>query len=133
MNDCVFCKIIRGEISAEKIHEDDDSLSFLDINPVNEGHVLIIPKDHYDNILETPDNIICSLFQKAKQIMKAVKTATGADFVTLSVVGIDIPHFHIHLVPRFQNDGLKNFWPAKKYESVQKIKEVGEKIRKEIN
>lgn len=132
MNDCVFCKIAHGTIPAEKVYEDDISLAFLDINPVNEGHLLIIPKTHYDNMAMTPDHLIESLFVKAKNFMPALGKAVDADFVVLTVVGTDVPHFHIHLIPRFHKDGLAGFWPAKKYNTIEKMREVRDRIEKQI-
>ncbi len=132
MNDCIFCKIAKGEIPSEKIDEDKDSFSILDINPVHEGHVLVMPKKHYPSMAETPDEMIDVLFRKAKFLMPAIKKAMGADFVVLTIVGTDVPHFHIHLIPRLHGDGLAGFWPAKKYESADKMKEVGKKIRQNL-
>jgi histidine triad (HIT) family protein len=129
---CIFCKIVRKEIPAEVVSEDESSISFLDINPVNVGHLLVIPKEHHENMIATPDDLVQKLFLKSKILMQAVKEGTGADYVIVSVVGIDVPHFHIHLIPRFNNDNLKG-WATKKYENDEKMHEVGEKIKKEIN
>lgn len=115
MDNCIFCKIVAGQIPAAKIFEDDKVLAFLDINPVNYGHVLIIPKEHHQMMVDTPDELVSYIFVKAKALMKAVKEAMKADYVVVSVVGIDVPHFHIHLIPRYYQDGLHNFWPTKKY------------------
>ena len=116
MSDCIFCKIIAGEIPCAKVYEDDKVLAFLDINPVNKGHVLIIPKEHHQMMVDAPDELVAYIFTKAKELMKVIKKALNADFVVVSVVGIDVPHFHVHLVPRFKDDGLENWWPTKKYE-----------------
>lgn len=132
-SECIFCKIVKGTIPAEKIHEDEVSLSFLDINPVNEGHLLIIPKAHYENMAITPDHLIENLFKKAKTLLPSLQKATGADFVALTVVGTDVPHFHIHLIPRFHKDGLAGFWPAKKYGSAERMKEVADSIRASVS
>lgn len=127
--DCLFCKIAAGEIPAEKIYEDEKCLSFLDISPVNFGHALLIPKRHFASMVETPDDLAAYLYVKAKNLMPKIKKAVGADFVALSVVGTDVPHFHIHLIPRRFDDGLKGFWPTKKYgEGEMAI--IAEKIRK---
>ncbi|MBW6442162.1 HIT family protein [Patescibacteria group bacterium] len=115
MDGCVFCNIIKKVMPSEVIYEDKDLFSFLDINPVNYGHLLIIPKKHYKDILDTPEEIISKIFIKAKDLMKAIKECLNADYVCLSVVGVDVPHFHVHLVPRYFNDGMENFWPTKKY------------------
>jgi histidine triad (HIT) family protein len=116
MADCIFCKIIAGEIPSAKVYEDDKILAFLDINPVNKGHVLIIPKEHHQMMVDTPDELVAYIFTKAKELMKVIEKAVKADFVIVSVVGIDVPHFHVHLVPRFEDDGLAGWWPTKKYE-----------------
>ena len=131
MNDpeCIFCKIIRKEIPAEIVYEDSECLAFLDINPVHEGHTLLIPKDHYPYMIETPDTAVAMLFQKTKKLMIGIKEATKADFVVLSVVGNDVPHFHIHVIPRFHNDGLGGFWPAGKYENTEVMKKTADMIR----
>ncbi len=129
---CIFCNIARRSIGAEIVYEDETCLSFLDINPVNEGHVLVIPKEHFENMAMTPDELIGVLFQKAKFLMPFIQKATCADFVVLTVVGTDVPHFHIHLIPRFRNDGLSGFWPAKKYKDGDRMKEVSANIRKEL-
>ncbi|MBX4200407.1 HIT family protein [Candidatus Parcubacteria bacterium] len=129
---CIFCKIVSKAIPAEIIYEDNDLISFLDINPVNHGHLLVIPKDHHPLLTETPDELLTKVFLRAKSLMKSLKEATDSDFVVLTVVGTDVPHFHVHLIPRFYEDGLAGFWPAKKYESEKQMKSVAEKIRKTI-
>ena len=115
MADCVFCKIVNGEIPAAKVYEDDKILSFLDINPVQHGHILVIPKAHYPQLEETPDAVVSDIFVQSKKLMTAVKKATKADYVVVSVVGTEVPHLHIHLIPRFHNDGLAGFWPRGTY------------------
>ena len=130
--DCIFCKIIAGEIPAKKIYEDDKILAFLDINPVAYGHTLIIPKEHYQMMVDTPDELLCYCFQKSKELMIKIKEAMGADFVSVSVVGLDVPHFHIHLVPRKFSDNLANFWPTTKYTEGE-MQKVGEKIGEAYN
>lgn len=128
-NDCIFCKIVAGEIPAAKVYEDHKVLAFLDINPVNKGHVLIIPKKHYALMTDTPDDLLCYVFIKAKQLMGAIKDSLKADYVAVSVVGIDVPHFHVHLVPRYKGDDLAGWWPTKKYDE-NEMNEYTEKIKK---
>ena len=131
MNECVFCKIVKKEIPANKIYEDDEVLAFLDIKPVNFGHTLIIPKKHYEKMENTPDYTLSVVFANAKKLMKAAKEAMSADFVALSVIGIDVPHFHIHLIPRYFNDNMPIFWPRKEYKNGEKEK-IAEKIKNEL-
>ena len=128
MGNCIFCRIIKGEIPAERIYEDETVLAFLDINPVNYGHALVIPKDHFETMEDVPENILSKVFSKSKNLMKRIKEAMKSDFVALAVVGLDVPHFHVHLVPRYFNDGMANFWPTKKYKEGE-IEEIGKKIR----
>jgi len=128
MEDCIFCKIVAGEIPATKIYEDEKFLAFLDIHPVNPGHTLLITKEHYENILDVPNELVAEAFVTAKKIMLVLKKSLAADFVVVSVVGIDVPHFHIHLLPRYFNDGLANFWPTKDYQAGE-MEEVAQKIK----
>lgn len=128
---CIFCKIVKKEIPAEIVFEDEKVLAFLDINPVNPGHTLVIPKEHYPMMGDTPDELISAVYISGKKIMKAIKKAFAADFVAVAVVGIDVPHFHAHLIPRYFNDGLANFWPHKKYGEGE-MKETGKKIKNQI-
>jgi histidine triad (HIT) family protein len=129
--DCIFCKIIAGIIPAEKVYEDDKCFAFLDISPVTSGHVLLIPKEHFISMVETPDDLVAYLYVKAKELMPKIKKAMKADYISLSVVGTEVPHFHIHLIPRRFDDGLAGFWPTKKYAEGEK-EETVEKIRKEL-
>jgi len=129
MENCVFCKIINGQTPADKIYEDKDIIAFLDINPVNYGHLLVIPKKHFEMMYDVPDEVLNKVFVKAKELMGIIKKAMNADYVAVAVVGVDVPHFHVHLVPRYFNDGMANFWPTKKYKE-NEMKETVEKIRK---
>ncbi len=111
--DCIFCQIAAKKIPADIVYEDKEFLAFLDIKPVNPGHTLLVPKTHTANLGETPDELVGQSFITAKKLMGKIKLALQADFVALSVVGVDVPHFHIHLIPRFKKDGLANFWPIR--------------------
>lgn len=115
MEECIFCKIIDGKIPSYKLYEDDKIMAFLDINPVNAGHVLVIPKEHHKMMSDTPDELVSYLYVKCKNFMKDIKEIMKADYVALAVVGVDVPHFHVHLIPRYFDDGLAGFWPTKKY------------------
>ncbi len=109
MNDCIFCKIGKGEIPCDKIYEDKDFLVFLDIKPVSHGHVLIIPKKHFVWMQDVDDETISKVFILTKKMMVAIKKGLECDFVLESVAGNEVPHFHIHLIPRFLDDGLQEF------------------------
>ena len=100
MKNCIFCKIAAGEIPTQKTYEDDVSLAFLDLHPKAPGHTLLIPKTHHRWFYELPDEISDPLFRAAKQIAKNLKTEYEADFIQLSLIGTDVPHVHVHLVPK---------------------------------
>lgn len=125
-DDCIFCKIIKKEIPCEKVYEDENFLSFLDIQPVSDGHLLVVPKKHVVWMQEADDETISEIFKLSKKLMLAIKKGIGCDYVQLSIVGKDVPHFHIHLIPRYFNDKLSMF-QTKKYkegestEAAQKI------------
>ncbi|MFC1768732.1 HIT family protein [Nanoarchaeota archaeon] len=120
MDDCVFCKIVKGEIPSAKLFEDDKVFSFLDIGPINKGHALVIPKGHYETILDIPDDVLDNLIRTTKKVTKAVKEATSAPGVNNllnngEVSGQAVFHAHMHVIPRFEGDDFKLPWNAKKY------------------
>lgn len=123
---CIFCKIVKGSIPCNKIFENKNFLVFLDIKPVSHGHLLIIPKKHVVWMQEADDKTIGSAFVIAKKMMLAQKKSLKCDYVQLSVVGNEVPHFHIHLIPRYTGDKFRNF-PTKEYE-----KKEDEKIKRKI-
>jgi histidine triad (HIT) family protein len=127
-NNTVFGKIIRGEIPATKVYEDDKCLAFMDINPVSKGHILLVPKEHYEWMQDVPDKLLSYLFIKTKILMIAMKKGIGCDYIQVSVVGKDVPHFHIHLMPRTIGDHLTG-WPILSYKE-NEIKKFAEKIKK---
>ncbi len=128
---CIFCKIVNKEITAEIVYEDDEMMAFLDINPLVSGDLLLIPKEHYERMPDVPDDLLKNIFLRAKHLMPPMKKALGADPIALVVWGMDVLHFHIHLIPRYQNDGI-HFSPSIKYESTEQMKEVANKIREAI-
>ncbi|MFA5773594.1 MAG: HIT domain-containing protein [Candidatus Paceibacterota bacterium] len=105
---CIFCKIAKGKIPCHKIFEDKNFLAFLDIQPVSHGHILIIPKKHIVWMYEVDDKIIAGIFKLTKKLMLALKKSMKCDYVQEWVSGEEIPHFHIHLLPRYSTDDLPN-------------------------
>lgn len=130
-NDCVFCKIVKKEIPAEIIYEDKKCLAFLDIKPVNPGRALVIPKSHYPKMTETPDGAVANVFVTVKKLMGPIGQILKASHVALSVVGTDVPHLHVHIIPRYKTDGLANFWPTKE-SAAQERALLAQKIRKSL-
>lgn len=131
MTDCVFCKIVAGEIPSEKVYEDGRSFAFLDIRPVSKGHILCIPKEHHAWFYEAPDAVTDPLFRISKKLAFGLKKALGCDYVQLSIVGKDVPHVHIHLIPRYLKDALKG-WETRSYEDGEAFA-VASKIRARIS
>ena len=120
MQDCIFCKIIKGDIPSNKIYENDKVLAFLDIGPVNKGHTLVIPKKHCTNILDIETEDLDAVSEVVRKIAPAIKQAVDADGLTITssngeAAGQVVMHSHIHIIPRFEDDGLK-LWPQGKYE-----------------
>lgn len=136
MEECIFCKIVQGEIPCAKVYEDDTILSFLDIGPIQEGHTLVIPKEHYPSLLDVPDSLGSGLLQVLKSVGRAVMDATQAQGLNVIMnnfpaAGQIVPHAHWHLIPRYAKDGLK-FWPQKSYTSNEDMLELAEKIKDKL-
>jgi histidine triad (HIT) family protein len=116
-DDCIFCKIADGEIPCMKVYEDAELLAFLDISPASKGHTLVITKEHFDNFLQVPKDLLgraYSLAQRIGQVQVAVFHAEGVNVITNvgEIAGQSIKHFHIHVIPRYGQDGLAlNFKP----------------------
>src|SRR3989338_1996337 len=100
MPDCIFCKIAKGEVPSTKVYEDDKVVAFYDIHPKVPGHTLLIPKPHFEWFYDLPDDVSDDLFRTAKKLALDLKQKHGADFVRLNIVGTDIPHVHLHLLPQ---------------------------------
>jgi len=135
MTECIFCKIIKGEIPSHKIYEDEHTFAFLDIRPNNPGHTLVIPKDHFENIYTTPDEALARMMLSAKKISIAIKNSLAADGINISMnneeaAGQIIFHTHIHVIPRYTTDGFKHF-PQKSYKQGE-AEEIAKKIKLEI-
>ena len=99
MQDSVFTKIIKGEIPCHKVYEDDKTLAFMDIHPVQEGHVLVVPKAQVDRIYDLSDPDYTALMLTAKKVAARVQMVLNPPRVALAVVGFDVPHAHVHVVP----------------------------------
>lgn len=127
---CIFCKIIKKEIPCNKIFENKNFLVFLDIKPVDHGHLLIIPKKHVVWMQEADDKTIGDIFKLTKKMMLALKKGLKCDYVHVGVIGNEVPHFHIHLIPRYFKDGF-NPLPRKEFADLEAQK-VLKKIIKAI-
>jgi histidine triad (HIT) family protein len=108
---CTFCDLIQGSAEVSVCHEDADSIAFMDIQPVNSGHVLVVPRAHYDSLLDVPPEIGLHLFQVTMRLAGAIRRVTGCDDMNIVVnsgtaAGQDEPHYHVHIIPRRENDGF---------------------------
>jgi histidine triad (HIT) family protein len=118
MPDCIFCKIVAGQIPCTKVYEDATCLVFMDINPISPGHTLVVPKKHYEAITEMPAEEAAALFKPIPALAAAVKAALKAEALNVlqnngRAAGQAVDHLHVHLIPRWAGDGLGFRWPAK--------------------
>lgn len=132
--DCIFCRIIAGEVGSHLLYENDYVQAFLDINPVSLGHVLIIPKKHYENIYDIDDSSLSEIVIAAKKIAKTYRKVFG--FNNLQLIHSagregqqEVFHFHLHLIPRHQGDGL-NIVHLKKKELLDHYDDFIDKFKK---
>ena len=127
----IFSKIIAGEIPSYKIDENEKFFSFLDINPLVEGHTLVIPKLEIDNFFDIPDDYLTDFFEFAKPIAKAIEKSFNCNRCGISVIGLEVPHAHMHLVPINKADDL-NFTRRKLNPSKEQLEAAREKILKNL-
>ncbi len=136
MDDCIFCKIINGTLPSCKVYETDTLYAFLDLNPSGKGHTLIVPKKHCQDIFGADTSIGSDVLSAMKTIARAIKDVTGCTGINIVQnngrdAGQMIDHLHWHLVPRFANDGL-DLWPQGKYDSMDEMNAMAEKLRKAL-
>lgn len=124
----IFTRIIKGEIPAYKVAEDDNYLAFLDISPVAKGHTLVIPKKEVDYLFDLDDQLYAGLQLFAKKVAKGLKKAVPCKKIGVLVLGLEVPHAHIHLIPMQDETDVLNF-----HEKLEMKKEEFETLRKEIS
>lgn len=133
---CTFCRVIRGQVQSYVVFEDEVSLAFLDHRPLFPGHCLLVPRDHYETLVDLPTALIPPLFTHAQLLARAVEQSLGADgsFVAINNrVSQSVPHIHIHIVPRRKKDGLKGFfWPRQPYKDQETILKIQKTLRSAI-
>lgn len=115
---CIFCKIVAGEIPCARLHEDDRTLAFMDINPAHPGHALVIAKAHHADLFAMPDTLLAACVQSARKVAAAVHKTLAPDGLNLVQANgpgaaQSVPHFHIHVLPRRQGDELRLNWGLK--------------------
>ena len=129
--DTIFTKIIKGEIPCYKIAEDDQFFAFLDINPLAKGHTLVVPKHQNDYIFDLDDQMLADMMVFAKKVAKAIEANVDCMRIGVAVIGIEVPHTHIHLVP-INRVGDLNFANPKCQLSPEEMAEIAEKISKSV-
>jgi histidine triad (HIT) family protein len=131
--DCVFCRIVGGELKAFTIEETDSMIVFLDNSPLFPGHCLVCPKQHYGTLLDVPPDLHAPLMAETQRIAGAVERGMGAAGSFIAVnnrVSQTVPHLHIHVVPRNRGDGLKGFfWPRRSYRDQEHMAETQRLVR----
>jgi len=117
--DCVFCKIVAGEIPSAKVAESDRAYAFMDVGPIAAGHTLVVPRDHYETIADMSPEDVAAIYELAARLAPAIQKAVEAEGLNVlqnngRVAGQVVPHVHVHLIPRSSGDGLSWPWPARK-------------------
>ncbi|MBM4176431.1 MAG: HIT family protein [Ignavibacteria bacterium] len=137
MNDCIFCRIINREVPAEVVFESDSIIAFLDINPLNYGHVLVVPKIHSNDFLDIPIDLLDELVHVTRKITKAIVDSLSPDGFNIfsnngKAAGQSVFHFHFHVTPRYKSDNFKFIINLKKYKDGE-MSNYAQKIRNQIN
>lgn len=127
----IFTKIVKGEIPAYKIAEDENFLAFLDVFPLSKGHVLVIPKQEIDSIFDLSDESYANLWLFAKKTAKALKRAMPCKRVGITVIGLEVPHAHIHLIPLQNVEDINFSKPKLKVEDAE-MKGIAENIKEQL-
>lgn len=134
--DCIFCKIINGELPTSRVFENDNVIAFLDINPINLGHTLIVPKKHVESLFEVDEETLKEIMLAIQKVANGITKALGVDGFNVMqnhgvVAGQIIPHLHWHVIPRREDDGLRPWAPRLQYkegEKEQMVERIKEKI-----
>ena len=127
----IFSKIVKGEIPCHRIDETEDFLAFLDVNPLIEGHTLVIPKKEIDYIFNIEDSLLSGMMVFAKKVAKAVEAATDCKRIGVAVIGLEVPHAHIHLIP-INGVGDINFSKPKLKFTQEELADTAERIKNKL-
>jgi histidine triad (HIT) family protein len=134
MNDCIFCKIVAGEIPAIKVYENEHVLAFMDIGPIVKGHALVIPKAHHNPLADTPDEVLAPVMSAVRLVAKAMQEGLGADGINIhqangEAAGQVVPHLHFHVIPRFKHDGHHWNWTPHPYADLSEAAALADRIQ----
>ncbi len=135
-SDCVFDRVISGEVPAHIVHEDEDFVAFLDYRPVFDGHTLIVPRAHFGTLAELPGSMLGPMMEVGRRVaaaQRAVLGTEGAFFALNEIVSQSVPHVHLHVVPRRFGDGLRGFlWPRHRYGTDDEAADLAARLRAAI-
>ena len=135
-DNCLFCRVVSGEVAAAVVYEDDNSVAFLDHRPLFHGHTLLVPREHVETLGDLSEAQVEPFFRTTQLLARVIESAMDAEgtFVAMNNrVSQSVPHLHVHIVPRRKKDGLKGFfWPRTKYKDDEEIKSVQKKIVSKI-
>lgn len=132
LSDCIFCQIISGQRPAQIVFEDEQTLAFLDQTPRSPGHCLLVPKEHHQTLPQLPPQLVGPLFSNARMLCQAVAEGLDADGSFLGInnrVSQSVPHLHVHIIPRWDEDGLNGMWPHHPYRDEQSRIQTQNSIR----
>lgn len=134
--DCVFCRIIKGEIGAHWVIDEPEVAVFLDKSPLFLGHCLVVPRAHFPTLLDVPEPLLGTLYAAVQRVARAIEPALSADgtFVaTNNKISQSVPHLHVHVIPRRKKDGMRGFfWPRMKYKGDEEMAAFADAIRNAI-
>ncbi|MCF7837734.1 MAG: HIT family protein [Candidatus Marinimicrobia bacterium] len=135
--DCIFCRIVAGEIPCTRLFEDEQVLAFMDIGPIIKGHALVIPKAHYDPITAVPPAVLAPLLTAVQRVARAQQVGLGAEGINViqnngAVAGQAVKHVHFHVIPRFAADGHHWNWNPKAYRDEIELQTFAERLRQAL-
>jgi histidine triad (HIT) family protein len=137
-DECIFCRIVAGDLPCAKVYEDEHTIAFMDIGPVIKGHTLVVPKAHHNPLMETPDEVLARLIAVVRRVATAIQAGLGADGINVTqanggVAGQVVPHIHFHVIPRFESDGHHFNWTPGSYDSPEQMEEFAGRIRSALS
>jgi histidine triad (HIT) family protein len=138
IRNCIFCRIIQKDIPNAIIYENEKFLAFMDKYPINLGHTLIVPKQHYNNILEMPIEIVGEMYSLVPQLAKAITSVINSDGFNINQnngksANQIVPHVHVHIVPRYSAEKIKGQWPTRKIAKMQDLQGLAKKITENLS
>ncbi|OON96439.1 MAG: histidine triad (HIT) protein [Epulopiscium sp. Nele67-Bin005] len=134
---CIFCKILNKEIPSTQVYEDDLFVVIMDIFPISRGHMLIVPKEHCENIFDLPEHIAKNIYPLAKKLSICVSKALGTDGINIlqnngEIAGQEVFHFHLHIIPRYKDEDIQISKPTRLKLEASEIEEIAQKIKNVI-